>query len=167
MEWVCRYWVPMSLKHSLLAAQGYLELEMTEEALRELDGLAESEQNLDDVLSMRLFIMMRLQRWKEAVAASESLRKFCPDETDGYIHGAFCLHEMGRTAEARELLLESPNALQEDPAYHYNLGCYEAVLGNVQDAARHLKTSFRMDKNFRELAKDDPDLEPVRALLES
>lgn len=140
---------------------------MTEEALRELDGLAEAEQNLEDVLSMRLFIMMRLQRWEEAVATSASLRKVCPEEADGYIHGAFCLHEMGRTAEARELLLESPAALHEDPTYHYNLGCYEAVLGNVQDATRHLETSFRMDKNFRELAKADPDLEPVRALLDS
>lgn len=156
----------MSLNHSLLAAQGYLELEMMDEALYELETLTESEQNRSEVLLMRLFLMMRLRRWDEAVTAAERLREVCPEETDGYIQGAFCLHEMGRTEEARVLLLESPPALQEDPTYHYNLGCYEAVLGNVQDATKHLQTSFRMDNHFRELAKADPDLEPVRAFLE-
>jgi hypothetical protein len=30
------------------------------------------------------------------------------DQTGGYIHAAFCLHEMGRTDEAREVLLGGP-----------------------------------------------------------
>ena len=157
----------MSLNHSLLAAQGYLELEMMDEALHELETLTESERNLAEVLHMRLFIMMRLQRWEEAVTAAGKLRGVCPEGSDGYIQGAFCLHEMGRTEEARMLLLESPAALRDEPTFHYNLACYEAVLGNVQDATKHLQTSFRMDHHFRELAKADPDLEPVRDFLES
>jgi hypothetical protein len=46
------------------------------------------------------------------------------------------------------------------------MGCYEALLGNVKDARNHLETSFKMDSTFRELAKRDPDLESVKALLE-
>ena len=44
-------------------------------------------------------------------------------------------------------------------------GCYNAVLGNLDEAARHLETSFQMDKKFREIAKFDPDLKAVHGLL--
>jgi hypothetical protein len=45
------------------------------------------------------------------------------------------------------------------------MGCYDALLGNVQEATENLRTSFKMDATFRELAKKDPDLQAVRALL--
>jgi hypothetical protein len=45
------------------------------------------------------------------------------------------------------------------------MGCYEALLGNVKDARTNLETSFEMDETFRELAKRDPDLKSVQALL--
>ena len=95
----------MSLERSLLSAQGYIELDMVDEALR------------------------------------------------------------GRTMEAKELLVGGPSTLQHEPTYHYNLGCYHAVLGNLDEAARHLETSFEMDKKFREIAKYDPDLKAVQDLL--
>lgn len=155
----------MSMERSLLAAQGYIELEMADEALRELDAIPAEHQKSEEVLQMRLFVFMRSRKWDEALAVCRELRKESPDCTTGYIHGAFCLHEMGRTQEAKELLLQGPQVLRNEPTYHYNLGCYDAVLGNLQEATRHLETSFRMDKKFREIAKYDPDLKPVQDLL--
>jgi hypothetical protein len=72
---------------------------------------------------------------------------------------------MGRTWEAKQLLLAGPSSLLNEPTYHYNLGCYNAVLGNLDEATRHLETSFQMDKKFREIAKFDPDLKAVNGLL--
>ena len=72
---------------------------------------------------------------------------------------------MGRTIEAKQLLIEGPSSLLREPTYHYNLGCYDAMLGNLDEAARHLETSFRMDTKFREIAKYDPDLKAVHGLL--
>ena len=57
-----------------------------------------------------------------------------------------------------------PPPWRMEPTYHYNLGCYDAVLGNLEEAARHLETSFRMDKKFREIAKYDPDLKAIHGL---
>lgn len=155
----------MSLERSLLAAQGYIELEMPEEALRELDAIAGAEQGREEVLQMRLFVFMRSRRWDDALDVCARLRRDCPDCTTGYIHGAFCLHEIGRTQEAKQLLLAGPACLLGEPTYHYNLGCYDAVLGNLDEASHHLETSFRMDKKFREIAKYDPDLKAVKDLL--
>lgn len=155
----------MSLERSLLAAQGYIELEMTEEALEELDAIAKQEQHSEEVLQMRLFVYMRARRWDEALLVCRDLRKYAPECTTGYIHGAFCLHELGRTKEARDLLLDGPPILHSEPTYHYNLGCYDAVLGHPEEAVRHLEISFKMDKKFREIAKYDPDLKPVQSFL--
>ncbi len=75
------------------------------------------------------------------------------------------MHELGKTAAAKKLLLTGPAALLKEPIYYYNMGCYEALLGNVRDAQVHLKISFKLDANFRILAKKDPDLASVHALI--
>lgn len=155
----------MPLERSLLAAQGYIELEMPEEALGELDALPAAEQELEVVLQLRLFILLRGRIWEPALEVCENLREVFPDCTTGYIHGAFCLHELGRTAEAKALLLSGPSTLTKEATYFYNLGCYDAVLGNLEEATRHLRTSFQMDDKFREIAKYDPDLKSVSELL--
>ena len=155
----------MLLERSLLAAQGYIELDMTDEALRELGTLSPEDQEREDVKQMQLFIFMRTKQWDRALLICQRLRESSPDGTTGFIHGAFCLHEMGRTKEARELLMQGPPILLGEPTYHYNLGCYDAVLGHLEEAAIHLEISFKMDHKFREIARLDPDLKPLQSLL--
>ncbi len=60
---------------------------------------------------------------------------------------------------------EDPAALRKEPIYHYNMGCYEALLGNLHCAQQHLQISFKMDASFRDLASRDPDLQAVHALI--
>jgi len=155
----------MSLERSLLAAQGYIELEMPDEALRELDALSKEDQEREEVLQMRLFVFMRERDWDQALGVCALLRDIYPQCMTGFIHGAFCYHEMGRTQEAKDTLIQGPEHLLAEPTYHYNLGCYDAVLGNLEDARKHLKMSFQMDKKFREIAKYDPDLKAVHDFL--
>jgi len=155
----------MTLEKAMLAAQGYAELGMTDDALRELDSIPDEFRLGEGVLQMRLFVLMRARRWAEAMDVCTALRAANPDGTTGFIHGAFCLHELGRTNEARELLLAGPAALKNEPTYHYNLGCYAAVLGYTHEALHYLKASFVLDKKFRDIARIDPDLRSVRDLI--
>jgi len=155
----------MAIERTLLAAQGYIELEMPDEALRELDELPTAEQACLEVLQVRLFIHMRARRCREAMIVCDQLRAADPQQTTGYIHGAFCLHELGQTREAKELLLKGPASLLREATYYYNMGCYDAVLGNLQDAQHALEISFKMDDKFREIAKYDPDLKEVMMSL--
>ena len=149
----------------LLAAQGYFELGMMEDALEELGHLSAALQGRLDVLQMRLCACMRVHRWEEALEASERLCDLQPQEAMGYIHAAFCLHELGRTSAARDMLLTGPRALRREATYYYNLGCYDAALGNIESAQTHLQASFKLDRKFREYAKTDPDLKSVWATL--
>ena len=57
---------------TLLAAQGYFELGMMDDALAELDTLSASLQEGAAVLQMRLFIHMREKRWPEALEISRT-----------------------------------------------------------------------------------------------
>jgi len=155
----------MSEERSLLAAQGYLELNMPSEALREIDSLPPASQRSEDVLQLRLIILMRARRWKDANDICLQLRELNPELSTGYIHGAFCLHELGLTAEAKKLLLDGPACLLHEPTYYYNLGCYDAILGNIEEAQHSLRISFDMDQKFREIAKYDPDLKGVLNLI--
>ena len=145
-------------ERALLAAQGYLELGMVEEALCELASVDKPYLSDPDIVELRLHILMQGRRWQEAITVAEELLHLHQGALPAYIHGAFALHELGRTAEARDLLLKGPSVLRDDPTFHYNIGCYEAVLGNRDAAIESLKRSFSMDKTFRDFARRDPDL---------
>lgn len=153
-------------ERAILAAQGYLELGMAEEALAELSTL--TFESVDpDIVELRLHILMQAKRWTEALSAAEELLRLMPEALPAYIHGAFALHELGRTGEARDLLLKGPEELRKDPTFHYNIGCYEAVLGNREAALQSLERSFSLDETYRDFARRDPDLMLVREDLRS
>jgi hypothetical protein len=149
----------------LRAACGYAELGMDRESMLELDGIDSRLQGRPEVLQLRLHHLMRRKSWSRALCISRKLCRVAPDCGAGFLHAGFCLHELGKTAEAKQLLLKGPIALLKEPIYYYNMGCYDALLGNVKEAKANLHTSFKMDSTFRELAKKDPDLKAVRALL--
>ena len=145
----------MTAEKILLAAQGYLELGMAGEALAELDNLPSVYGKRPDVLRLRVSGLAACQRLCEAE----------PQDTAGFIHAAFCLHEMGRTDEARNVLLHGPPALLNEATYYYNMGCYNARLGQFEDAQNYLRMSFSLDGKLREFARHDPDLKEVRHLI--
>ncbi|MEO8205276.1 MAG: hypothetical protein ABI615_03790 [Chthoniobacterales bacterium] len=155
----------MSFERKIQAAHGYMELGLIDDALKELDTLSTEEQMQEHALQLRLLILMEAERWEPAVPVCETLRRLNPGLSIGYIHGAYCLHVMGRTQEAREILRKGPPSLFEEATYFYNLGCYNAVLGDKPEALKNLQTSFQMNPTFRDEALDDPDLKAVRELL--
>jgi Flp pilus assembly protein TadD len=147
------------------AACGYAELGMTRESIAELDEIECRFQNRPEVLQLRLHHLMHRKSWLRALTVSRKLCQVAPTCGAGYLHAGFCLHELGKTAQAKALLLKGPAVLLKEPIYYYNMGCYDALLGNVEEARCNLQTSFEMDASFRELAKRDPDLKAVQALL--
>jgi predicted Zn-dependent protease len=152
----------MTFEQTVRIAEGYSELGMLEEALAQLNQLEAADQDRLEILRMRVDILLRKQDWEEALQLS---RRFCtmnPHQPFGYVHTAFCLHELGRTSEAKQTLMDGPAALLSEPVYYYNLACYDTVLGNFEQAKENLRASFNLDKSFQQLAKKDPDLKEIR-----
>jgi predicted Zn-dependent protease len=155
--------MPSNPDHLLRAAQGYYELGMDAAARAELDALPPEWAGQAEALELRLMLLMRERRWAEALGLALELQGVQPEAGGGFVHAAFCLHEMGRTAEARAMLLAGPSELREEGLFYYNLACYEARLGMLGEAREHLARSIRIDVKFRALAAGDPDLEPLRS----
>lgn len=150
----------------ILAAQGYHELGLWREAWQELDGLSDAEQHRPEVLEMRILILINESKWREALALSRQLAEVAPQEEGGWVHSAYCLHELGRTREAIQALLSAPPSLREKAIFHYNFACYSCVLGQIDAAREALQRSFSLDKRYREFALSDRDLAPLHPELQ-
>ncbi|HEY1770911.1 MAG TPA: hypothetical protein VGG02_11730 [Chthoniobacterales bacterium] len=155
----------MSLEWHLSAACGYAELGMERASVAELNAIPRAEQNHPEVLRLRLHHQLQRRNWKGALSLSRKICRVAPHDGAGFLHAGFCLSQLGRTAEARRVLLQAPPALRREPIYHYNMGCYEALLGNARNAQKHLQISFEMDESFRSIAKVDPDLKTLHGFF--
>lgn len=144
--------------NDLEAAEGYLQLEMAEDAFVELRNMPTSEQDSERYKELLLATQMMLEQWDPAATTALELCLINAKEKSYFIHAAFCLHETGDTLAALRQLLQGPKVLLSDPLYHYNLACYHAVLGNLADARNCLDESFQLDPDLEKTAKDDNDL---------
>jgi len=155
----------VDLEWRLRAAAGYAELGMNRESIAELNAIDTPSQILPEVLQLRLHHLMREKKWARALTISRKLCQVAPHCSAGFLHAGFCLHELGKTAQAKKLLMKGPATLLREPIYYYNMGCYDALLGNAKAAQVHLLTSFKMDPSFRDIAKTDPDLKAIQELI--
>ena len=149
----------------VLAAQGFLELGLPEEALAELEEIPISERSEVEVLEVEVVAFLNQQLWPEALETARQLCEAEPEKASGFIHVAYCLHETGQTQEARETLLNGPESLRSEATFYYNLGCYAARLEEFDEARQLLEKAFEMDNRLRETAKKDPDLSELRDSL--
>ena len=117
-------------------------------------------------LEQRIVILLKLRRWKTAATCARKLCRLLPEQPAGFIHLAFCLHELGETARARDVLREAPANVRRDATCCYNLACYEAVLGELDAARLHLAQSISIDKRFRDFARTDSDLAALHSELQ-
>ncbi|MDZ4742030.1 MAG: hypothetical protein SGI98_01260 [Verrucomicrobiota bacterium] len=152
----------MSLEHDIRSAEGYFELSMFEEALEEVKNLPEEYRSTPPMLSIAGHSLLTLKRWKQALEIFSLLVQLSPTNPDGYLHAAFCLHELQKTAEAKEMLLVGAIHLKGNAVFYYNLACYECLLGNLDYAEELLEQAMTMDAHFKTSWLSDPDLEPLR-----
>ena len=151
----------MEKSHQLRAAEGYFELGMGEDARREFDALPAEERLSPIGLQLNIQLHLSAQAWETGLALCRQLCDVAPDPTPVTFTAAYCLHELGRTREARAFLVEGPESLRDEPVFFYNLGCYDARLGETESARAWLLRSFEMDDDLRRQAKQDPDLQGV------
>lgn len=150
------------LRKRLESAEGYLLLEMDEEAWAELEDLSVDDLPTRDdkasYLALVLELAMRAKDWDLGARIAEALVVVHPAHVGAYVHGAYCLHELGQTDKARALLIAGPAGLRKEPLYFYNLGCYHAVLGDRLQAIACLNEAFQRDPKLKKTARQDPDL---------
>ena len=154
------------IERRIIAAQGYVELGLFAEAREELSVLPGGLFDRTDVLEITVLCLMGEHRWEEALSHARRLCAIEPEEPGGFIHAAYCLHEMSRTREAVDVLVRGPASLQGKAVFFYNMGCYRAKLGEMDAAVEMLQKAFSKDESLRRSARRDPDLDALRPRLE-
>ena len=150
--------------HRLSAAEGWLELGDLVEAEKELDEISAAHQNSSEVLRLRWFVQSSANSWENALKTATLLADGSPHEPEPWIYRSYALHELKRTAEARDALVKVLDQFQKVSVIYYNLACYEAQLGNLDTGHRYLKKAFSLPggKNLKLGAASDPDLKPLK-----
>ena len=146
---------PRHLRH----AQGYLELRMLSEAADELDAIASTDRLKPPVLAVRLELEMAAEHWDAVVDIGSNLARETPENERAWICWAYALREVDRVVEARAVLLSAETMHGQTSAIlHYNLACYDCLLGDLVIARERLERACKMEPCFEDDARDDPDL---------
>ena len=68
----------------------------------------------------------------------------------------------GEYAEVADRLGTLVAATPQYPMLFFNLACCESLVGRTGDALDHLRRAVEMSEEFRQSAKTDTDLDPIR-----
>jgi tetratricopeptide (TPR) repeat protein len=145
----------------LEAAQGWLELGNYAEAIEELEGIAAVNRAHPDVLEIRWHVCAHAKKWAACVDIAEAIIKLDPTRPDAWIHRSFALHELKRTQDAFDQLLPVADRFPEVWTIPYNLACYCAQLGRLDECRKWLKKAVTIDEHtVKRAAINDPDFKP-------
>src|SRR6185503_19779708 len=96
------------------------------------------------VLAVRCDIYIVAMRWPAVIAVAWTLVNLVPDRPSGWVRRSFALHGLKQTQQAFDLLLPAARKFPEIPAIPYNLACYCAQLGKLEEARRWLHQSYEV-----------------------
>ena len=155
--------LPFPDRFHLEAAEGWLGLGNPAEAQAELKLIRPRLRRHPGVLEVLWTIHAQSRHWEQAADVAESLATVLPEKSFGWIHWAYSLHELNRTAEALAVLEPVSELFPDQFVISYNLACYHCQLGNGESSLKWLKEAMAKSdrEEIREMALNDPDLKPL------
>lgn len=151
-------------RRRLEAAQGYLILAMTAEAEAELAGLSSAARQLPATLALRLELHQRAGEWAPMRELASHLASVCPEQVQWWISWAYASRRAD-SLESALAILERGKILHGAEAFvHFNLACYFAQLRRLPNARAALRQAIRLDPACRQMAREESDLAPLRAV---
>ena len=143
----------------LLAASGYLDLEMPAHALRTLGGISDPE-----VMPFQFYQLLGLtlraeSKFEEALVALSRAHKERPEDLDVLMGMAWCYKRTDRLPQAISVMQEAYLAHPKVPVVLYNIACYYSLAGDKAQALSWLGRALRMETALRKLMTEEPEFE--------
>ena len=146
----------------LVAAVGFAELSLFQDAVQELEELPDKLKETAIVLATWLEVYQRWQKWPEASSVAQRLAEMEPDESNWPLALAYAVRRSRGLVFAQEILKQAREKFPDCATIHFNLACYAAQLGDLDEARQRLRRAIQLDQGFAALAKTDPDLKPIQ-----
>lgn len=150
-------------RRQLSYAEGYLLLGMKADAAEALGQITGIDCDATPVLAMWMTVHNERGDWEQATRAGAVVCDREPQIAHHWIQWAYATRRHAGIAAAREILMRGVGLHPREAVFHFNLACYEAQLGHLDDARAFLDTACGLEATFSEFAKTDPDLAPLRA----
>jgi tetratricopeptide (TPR) repeat protein len=152
--------------HHLSAAIGWLELGNHVEAGEELTRIAHPFLDHPDVLEVRWEVCAAGQSWEAALQTAELLLQKQPDRLTAWIHRAYAQRRVkaGGLEQAWKVLLPAFEKFPREPIVPFNLACYAAQSGRLDQAWDWLHKAISAAGDIgtiKRMALADADLEPL------
>lgn len=153
--------VPPALHRIVLEIEGWLEMECPEKALEKSAPLLDNPAGRAVGLLLQVRALVDMKEFQKALRQLERLREFDHDEEWAAVTEAWCRKRMadlpGAVACMERLIDRGHSAIG-----HFNLACYLALMGEHQRALDELSVACGMDARFRQLLKEEKDLDSLR-----
>ena len=152
--------------HHFSAAIGWLELKNAVEAEAELANISAPCQIHPDVLEVRWQVCVARKDWAAALGVAERLIEHTPESATGWVHRAYALRRVpgGGLEKAWEALLPTFSRFPKMPIIPYNLACYAAQFGRLDEAWEWLHKALEAGENIetvKRMALSDSDLKAL------
>ncbi len=158
--------LPIPDRYHYEAAQGWLMLGDADSALEELRRLGERARHCACVLELEWGIHAERADWGRAAAVAGEIIRLAPEREFGWVHQAYALRRLpgAGVEQAREALQPALSRFPDSPTVPYNLACYAAQMGRLDDAWGLFERALAAApcaKTFLRLALADADLQPL------
>ena len=150
-----------SWQRHVLAATGYCELGMFDEAERTLEEIDAEDKHRKEVRSARVDLYMAMQKWDLVAEVARSLVDTEPENAAWWINLAYATRRAESIDKAQAFLLQARKLHPNNAIIVLNLACYACVTGHIEQAKTHLKHAIALDSNIRGLALRDEDLQTL------
>jgi hypothetical protein len=154
--------VPPPLQRLADQIDGWLDLRCPERALELLPPLLADPAGRPAGLCLRVRALVRLGRHAEALVDLGELRRDHPPDDWVDLTEAWCRKRHADLPGAircmEQLLARNPRS----DIGHFNLGCYLALAGATDRAIDEVTLACGMAAEFRDYARDEPDLDSLR-----
>lgn len=153
------------------SAQGWLELGDHISAFEELEEVEPLHRAEPEVLKLRFQIFARAEKWEPAYHVANGMTRLTAlrDDLNPFIWRSYAARRMpgGGLELAFKLLHEVAERFPDEPVVPFNLACYAAQLGRLDEARtlldKALATAERNGtaKHWKAVVAEEKDLEPL------
>ena len=150
-------------RFQLEAAEGWLMLGNPIEAHEELESITGDNAYHPAVLSMRWQVYAAARWWEAAYVVSKVLCDVAPHSAEAGICQANTLRNYKGVVDAWSVLLSVVSKFPQNAVIRYNLACYPAQMGLMEESCGWLIQSFELEDavQLKLAAIYDPDLQPL------
>lgn len=143
-------------------AEGYLELEMYDHALRELGRIHDFGDERYLVCLLRGEVLKMKREYQLALDAYRQAHLEKPTNLFALFGMAWCFKRNDQLSQAIDSMKLAYQFHKDVPEVLYNLACYYSLAGEKDNALSWLGRSLRMKRELAESIPDETDFDSIR-----